>query len=169
MKLKSIQEYNVECFKYFKCGENQLDYFLKKYALENDKKGYGKTFILEDDDLIVGYFTICSAQIRYSEYKELDDKSLPKYPVPCIKIARLAVNKKSQNKGYGRELLKQAFIKSLMVSEIIGAYLIILDAKASSFSFYEHYGFKKLCSDSLIYFMKVEWLKNIVGQTNSNS
>ncbi len=161
MILKPIEEISEEDLKSFSCGNNDLDNFLRKNALNNEKKGFGRTFLLEDMNEIVGFFTLCSASIKYQEFSDCDDVSLPRYPIPCIRIARLGVKKEKHRKGYGKALLKEAFLKILSVADIVGIRLIVIDAKESSTSFYEKFGFLKLHDDKLSYFLLVDTLKQI--------
>ena len=84
---------------------------------------------------------------------------MPKYPIPALRIARLAVGKDLQGKGIGKWLLTQAFIKIVHVAEITGLYLIIVDAKETSKSFYEHYGFINFKDKELSYFLPVETVR----------
>lgn len=162
MILKTIYDVSEKKINSFSCGNNDLDKFLKKYALRNDENGYGKTFLLEDNNEIVGFFTLCSSSINFEEFPILQSANLPKYPIPCIKIARLGVDKKKQCCGYGRELLKQAFLKILNASQTIGIRLIVVDAKESSASFYEKYGFSRLSKGKLAYYLLIETLKVVI-------
>ncbi len=162
MILKSISNFNENNLKEFTSGNKDLDRFLKKYALENDLNGYGKTFLLIDENEVVGFFTLCSASIKFEEYPLNSSISIPKYPIPCIRIARLAVRKDKQGCGYGKELLKQAFIKILSVSLTIGIKLIVVDAKETSAAFYEKYGFTRLINDKLSYFLPLDTLKEAI-------
>ncbi|MFA5421728.1 MAG: GNAT family N-acetyltransferase [Acholeplasmataceae bacterium] len=161
MILRPIEEVSEKDLKSFSCGNIDLDDFLRKYAFNNDKKGFGRTFLLEDMNEIVGFFTLCSASIKYQELPDYDSASLPKYPIPCIKIARLGVKKEKQRKGYGKALLKEAFLKILSVVNIIGIRLVLVDAKESSASFYEQFGFRKLQEEKLSFFLLVDTLKQI--------
>ena len=156
MILKTIYEVNEYEIATFSCGNTDLDKFLSKYALINDQNGYGKTFLLEDDGKIVGFFTLCSSSIKFEEFPTINSHLLPRYPIPCIRIARLAVQKEYQGKGYGRELLKQAFLRILNVATTVGVRLIVVDAKESSKSFYEKYGFARLNNDKLSYYLLLD-------------
>ena len=156
MILKTIYEAKENEIKAFSCGNSDLDRFLVKYALINDQNGYGKTFLLEDDGKIVGFFTLCSSSIRCEEFPTHNSHLFPRYPIPCIRIARLAVRKECQGKGYGKELLKQAFIRILNVAATVGVRLIVVDAKESSKSFYEKYGFARLKNDNLSYYLLLD-------------
>ena len=158
MILKSISSLSEEDKKSFSCGNKDLDSFLRIHALRNDQNGYGKTFVLLDKGELVGFFTLCSSSIRFEEYP-IYQVGLPKYPIPCIKIARLAVRKDKQGSGYGKELLKQAFLRILDASTTIGIRLVVVDAKESSASFYEKYGFIRLLNDKLSYCLPIETIK----------
>ena len=162
MTVKSISEIDAGRIKSFSCGNNELDVFLRKYALHNDQSGYGKTFVLEDNDEVIGYFTLCSSSIKFEEYPITSSDKLPRDPIPCIRIARLAVARSEQGKGFGKELLKQAFLRILSVSTTIGIRLIVVDAKESSASFYVKYGFSKLKSDKLSYYLLITTLQEAI-------
>ena len=158
MILKTIYEIDQNELKSFSCGNQDLDRFLTKYALINDQNGYNKTFLLEDNGRVVGFFTLCSSSIKCEEFPTFNSHLIPRYPIPCIRIARLAVQKESQGKGIGKELLKQAFLRILNVATTVGVRLIVVDAKESSKSFYEKYGFMRLKNDKLTYYLLVDTL-----------
>ena len=80
-----------------------MNEFLSRYALKNDKIGIGKTFVaLDNQEKIVGYFTLATAQVAYQEIPDDYRGKLPKYPIPALRIARLAIDKELQGKGIGR-------------------------------------------------------------------
>ena len=83
---------------------------------------------------------------------------MPKYPIPALRIARLAVDK--ELKGIGKWLLAQAFLKVIQVADITEIHFIIVDAKETSKSFYEHYGFIKFNDIDLTYFILVDTVRN---------
>ncbi|WP_318664267.1 GNAT family N-acetyltransferase [Treponema sp.] len=163
-RLVSIKEIRSKTvLKKFNCGTEVLNSFLVRYALKNDELGIGRTFIaLDDDDQISGYFTLATAQVAYKEIPEDYKVKLPKYPIPALRIARLAVSKDLQGKGIGKWLLAQAFTKIIQVADVTGLYFIIVDAKETSKSFYEHYGFQKFIDEDLSYFMLVDTVRKAI-------
>ena len=158
MKIVGISEVNQSKINSFSCGKEELDIFFKRNALINDKSGYGKTFVLENNKEILGFFTLTSFSIQFDEYPKKENERLPKYPIPCIKIARLAVNKKHQGQGYGKELLKQAFLRILSVSDTVGIRLIVVDAKESATSFYTRFGFMPLENKQNTHYLLIDTL-----------
>jgi len=153
MKVVGIEEIKESDIELFSCGNTELDRFFKRNALVNDKNGYGKTFVLINDEEILGFFTLCSFSIKFDEYPNNENENIPKYPIPCVKIARLAVNKHHQRQGYGKELLRQAFLRILSVSSSVGIRLIVVDAKDSAIEFYKQYGFMSLNSKNTYYLL----------------
>ena len=161
VSIKEIQRKSL--LKNFDCGIEQLNEFLSRYAIKNDELGIGRTFIaLNSSNHILGYFTLAAAQVAYQEIPDECKGKLPKYPIPALRIARLAVNKELQGNGIGKWLLSQVFIKAVQVSDITGLYLIIVDAKETSKSFYEYYGFQRLVDEELSYFIVVDTVRKAI-------
>lgn len=156
MKLESILNVNSKLINNFSCGQKDLDLFLKKHAYTNDKNGYGKTYLLCNSNNVLGFFTLSAAQISFDEFP-LNAK-IPKYPLPAIRIARLGVNILFQHKGYGKMLLKEAFLKILEIKDRVGIKLIIVDAKDESISFYQKFGFDFLLTKSNTMYLLLDTL-----------
>jgi len=161
---RSIKECPPTLLSGFDCGEEHLNLFLSSYAKQNDEKGYGRTFVLLEDDALIGFYTLASAQIEFAHIPGHLLKNLPRYPAPAIRIARLAVRKRSQGKGYGAILLKYAFKRILLAAINAGIAFVLVDAKESARGFYEHYGFVRLTDESNLYVMPIAtMLKAVVG------
>ncbi len=162
-KLVPVKDIQKSLLKDFDCGVEVLNEFLSRYALKNDALGIGKTFVaLDKNDKVAGYFTLATAQVTFNEIPDDYRAKLPKYPIPALRIARLATAKTLQGKGIGKWLLSQAFIKAVRVSEVTGLYFIIVDAKESSKTFYEHYGFHQFNDEALTYFILVETVRKAI-------
>lgn len=156
--LKPIREHSKSALKNFDCGVEELNIYLTRYALKNDALGIGKTFVATDaEGSVVGYFTLSTAQVAFEEIPALSVKKYPRYPLPALRLSRLAVKKEYQKKGFGAWLLKQAFIKILNAAEIAGICLILVDAKETAVPFYEHFGFIKL--RNMTFFIPVDTVR----------
>ena len=168
--LVSIKKVQKASLKSFDCGVAVLNEFLSRYAAKNDTLGIGKTFVaLNDDKNIVGYFTLATAQIAFEKIPEDSKKNLPRYLIPALRIARLAVSQSVQGNGVGKWLLSQAFIKAVQVSDLAGLYFVIVDAKETPKSFYERYGFKKIPGAGLTYLLAIETIKAAIHNSPINS
>lgn len=158
--IESILNIDPTLLEQFDCGVEPLNSFLKKYALKNDINNIGKTFVNTDGTKVVGFVTLCSAQLAFEQMPKTYKTSNPKYPVPCIRIARLAVDVNVQKCGNGRKLLAFAIKKALLASINVGIKGIVVDAKESSKAFYEQYGFVLLPNMGLTYFLPIESVIN---------
>ena len=159
-KLVAIKDVPKAKLKKFDCGTEVLNEFLSRYSFKNDILGIGKTFVaFNKNEDVVGYFTLAAAQVLFEDSPDNYRAKLPRYPIPALRIARLAVGKNLQGKGIGKWLLTQAFIKIIHVAEITGLYFIIVDAKETSKSFYEHYGFIKFNDKEFSYFLTVDTVR----------
>lgn len=77
----------------FDCGEEPLNDYIKKYASQHAKTGISKTFVSINETApkkILGFYSMCAGNISFN--KVPSSLKLPKYPVPIIRIARLAVD-----------------------------------------------------------------------------
>ena len=49
--------------KKFRCGENQLDHFLRKHALVNQLAESSQTYVVHRDQVVLGYMTLVFGSI----------------------------------------------------------------------------------------------------------
>lgn len=125
----------------FDCGKEPLNIFLQKFALENQKGGLARTYVVLSAGKVVGYYSLAPAGVEPSEAPERVMKGQPRHPVPCILLARLAVDQSTQGTGLGKFLFRDAMLKALAAHEQIGgrAFLVhAMDDEAKAF--YSKYG-----------------------------
>ena len=164
MEEKSIKDWNGPSLSGFDCGEEALNVYLSRYALQNEGNGYGRTFLLVEGEEILGYYTLSSASICFEHIPPAIRKGLPRYPAPAIRIARLAVSKSRQGQGVGLTLIKRALTGIVQASVNAGVAFILVDAKEGAKGFYEKLGFIKLLGTDGSYVLLVATvLKAIVG------
>jgi GNAT superfamily N-acetyltransferase len=129
----------------FSCGVAELDDYLQRLAAQQRRKGVSTVFVLVDTASpaqILGYYTLSAAQVDGAELKEADRKKLPRYPVPCFRMGRLACRADRQGRGLGKLLIACALDRCLQASRQVAAFALIVDAKdAAAKAFYLHYGF----------------------------
>lgn len=135
----------------FQCGEPALDEYLRKYAVRQTAKGLSSIFVLIDDARprkILGFYTLSAAQIGTAQLSETEKKKLPRYPVPCFRMGRLARSIDHRGGGIGAVLIGLAVDRCLKARVHVGAYALLVDAKSEqACAFYQHYGFN-VCVDS---------------------
>ena len=129
---------------HFDCGNAELNNFFKNYASQNQFKHYiGITYVAVIENIIVGFVTISSSSIKIDDYENVKEK-LPKYPLPILRVSRLAVDKNYQNQGIGQELLKLSLNLSIEQKNKFGCIGIVVDAKNESIDFYKQFGFEAI-------------------------
>ena len=68
-------------------------------------------------------------------------RRLPRYPLPVLRLARLAVDRSAQGQGLGLQLLRFVLRLSLKMADDYGCVGVIVDAKPDAEAFYATYGF----------------------------
>jgi GNAT superfamily N-acetyltransferase len=110
----------------FESGDPDLNRFFKRFAGQNQFKHYvGTTYVAEEDGCLLGFATVSAAQIDVQDLPAAQQGRLPRYPLPVLRLARLAVDRKAQGRGIGLALLKAVLI-------LAGRWRAISDALALS-------------------------------------
>jgi GNAT superfamily N-acetyltransferase len=126
----------------FHSGDPDLDGFFLKFAGQNQFRHYlGVTYLAVDKGQILGYATVAPGCVEIDDLPATTRKRLPQYPLPVIRLARLAVDSSAQGQGVGRELLKFVLGLAVRMSDEYGCVGVLLDAKLGSVGFYEKHGF----------------------------
>lgn len=131
----------------FACGEPALDAYLRQQAAQHHRDGISTTHVLVDDAdpaRILGYYSLSAAQLLLTDLREADRKRLPAYPVPAIRMGRLAVSAGERGKGHGGYLLAHAVARCLGLREQLGVRVLLVDAlNEKAAAFYRAYGFQE--------------------------
>ena len=127
----------------FDCGYPDLNAYFRHYAVKNDELLIGKTFVaLDEHHAVTGFMTLSNAQIEAVTLPDAIKATLPRYPVPAFRIAKLAVDRRFQGAGVGSWLLRNALQRALTVSLSDGVFAVLVDAiDDTAKGFYLKYGF----------------------------
>lgn len=129
----------------FESGDVDLDRFFRRFAGQNQFKHHvGTTYVAEDDGELLGFATVSAAQIEVHDLPATKQGRLPRYPLPVLRLARLAVDKRAQGRGVGLTLLKAVFVLARSMADEFGCIGVVVDAKPQAISFYQRYGFTEL-------------------------
>ena len=141
----------------FASGVVELDDYLKRFAVQQSKKGISVVRVLVDTStpkVILGYYSLSAAEIDVTHLDELSQKKLPRYPVPCFRLGRLATHVDHRGRGLGRLLVGCAVERCLEARKQVAAYALVVDAKgAAAKVFYEHYGFTPCHDDPMTLYL----------------
>jgi GNAT superfamily N-acetyltransferase len=126
----------------FRSGDVDLDRFLERYAGQNQFRHHvGTTYVAVETERIIGYVTVAPAQIEIDDLPGALRRKLPSYPLPVLRIARLAVDESTRGQGVGKLLLRFALELARRLAREFGCVGAMVDAKPGAVSFYEALGF----------------------------
>ena len=90
---------------------------------------------------------------------------MARHPVPVMILARLAVDKTHQGMKLGRALLRDALLRTLQVSDIVGLRALLVHAKDDAArKWYEWWEFEPSPTDPFHLFLMLKDLKKIAGK-----
>jgi GNAT superfamily N-acetyltransferase len=127
-----------------------LDTFLKNSARQNADVGVSATIVAvrPGATAVSGFFTVRMGEVAFDLLPELARKKLPRYPIPVVHLARLAVDVRERGKGLGELLLMECFARALRANVEVSALAIEVVAKdEAAVRFYTRYGFTGLLDD----------------------
>lgn len=88
--------------------------------------------------------------------RNADRKKLPRYPVPCFRMGRLACRADRQNQGLGKVLVACAVDRCLQAVKQVAAFVLIVDAKnLAATDFYQHYGFTPCVDSPMTHYLRL--------------
>lgn len=144
----------------FDCGDAALNDFLLRQAGQQQRRGFGKTYVaLADDGVsVIGFVTVSAGQVATSALSS--QAKLPRYPAPVLRIGRLAVDAHHQGKGVGQDLLAFALRLAVEFSQRVGLYAVVVDAKHDKAkAFYVKLGFIVCVDNPLCLYLPVATLE----------
>ena len=103
----------------FDSGVLSLDDWLRRRAMPNQGSGASRTFVVCDEDRIVGYYALAASAIAPDAATGRFRRNMPD-PIPVAVLGRLAIGKAYQGKGLGRALFRDAGLRVLAAAESIG-------------------------------------------------
>jgi GNAT superfamily N-acetyltransferase len=130
--------------------------YLKRYALRHARKDLlARTFLAIDesgnDARIAGYFSLATVSVeRASVESQSDLNRLPRFPIPGVLLARLAVDSRVQGQGLGRFLFEEALGLTLQLAKAgpVAFRLLVTDAiDEDAARFYERRGLARLSDE----------------------
>lgn len=112
----------------FTSGAAELDEWLRQYAWQNQRANNATTYVSHLNGTIVGYYAITVASYDRAGAPAPLVKGAPAQ-VPCILLARLAVDESWQGRGIGAALLLDALRRAVFISGSVGARLFLVHAR----------------------------------------
>lgn len=148
----------------FVSGVMELDRYFQLQAGQDAKRNVAAPFVLLDqDETVIGYYTLSAYGIRLAELPADMVKKLPKYPVlPATLLGRLAVSREHHGRKLGQFLVIDAMRRSWINTREIGSVGLIVEAiDENAENFYRHHEFAALPGHSGKLFMPMATIKKL--------
>jgi GNAT superfamily N-acetyltransferase len=117
----------------------------QKFAVQNQFRLHiGTTYVAVVERDILGFVTLAATSITIDSLPMRQRTRLPRYPLPALRIARLAVAESAQGQGLGKQLLRASFQIAREMPNRVGCVGALVDAKPEAIPFYEQYGFEPI-------------------------
>ncbi|WP_347352775.1 GNAT family N-acetyltransferase [Intrasporangium sp.] len=148
----------------FDSGEGALDQYLRRRALANHIQGASRCYVTCRADRVVGYYALASASVGHRDVAGKVRRNMPD-PVPVILLSRLAVDRTEQGSGLGKNLLRDAILRSIRASEIVGVRALLVHAlNDTARAFYAHFDFDPSPTDPLHLVLLIKDARSAAGR-----
>jgi len=147
----------------FACGQDDLDRFLKRFALANQAANTTQTYVTcRAGRVVVGYYSLAVGSVKREIAPSRAVKGMARHPVPVMILARLAVDRSEQGSGIGKALLKDALLRTAQAADIAGIRALVVHAKDDAARrWYEQFDFEPSPTDPLHLFLLLKDLKKL--------
>ena len=138
------------------CGLSELDRYLVRQAGQDVRRRIARVFVCTagETDAVLGFYTLSALSIDHASLPEQLSRKLPRRPVSCALIGRLAVDRPVHGRGLGRLLLADAVKRTVAAGETVAMHALIVDAtNDDARRFYEVFGFLPLTDDPMRLFL----------------
>lgn len=147
----------------FDCGDAVLNEFLLRQAGQQQRRGFGKTYVAlaGDETTVIGFVTVSAGQIATASLSS--QSRLPRYPAPIFRIGRLAVDARHQGKGIGQGLLAFSLRLAVEFAQRVGLHAVVVDAKHDKAkAYYLKLGFIACVDNPLCLYLPIATLEQSI-------
>ena len=112
----------------FECRVPALNKYLHRFAEQHRRRGISSIYVLAESaqpERILAYCTLSAAEVDGQRLAEAERKKLPRYPVPCFRMGRLAGRTDQRGTGLGKLLLGCAVDRCLKAGQQVAAYTLV--------------------------------------------
>lgn len=115
----------------FCSGAPELDEWLEKYAYQNQRANNSVTYVAKIDNQVVAYYSIATAGVERQDAPESLRKHRPS-EIPCVLLARFAVDVRIQGRGIGASMLRDAVERVLGLADQLGVAALLIHCRDES-------------------------------------
>lgn len=156
LRIEVLERHHRALLEDFQNQHPSLIDYLRRFALRHAEKDLlARTFLAIDSsagaERLAGYFTLATASVERTAVDPIESLArLPRFPIPAVLLARLAVDQRAQGQGLGRYLFEEALGLTLQLvrSGPVAFRLFVTDAiDETAARFYERFGFARLADE----------------------
>ena len=126
----------------FDCGNADMNQWLARHSWSSHKADLARTWLALDGDTVAGYFALTTGSVRPEDAPRRVARGMPRYPMPIILLARLAVDGRYQGRRLGARLLAEALRRAVAASDAAAVRVVVVDAiDDSAVAFHRRWGF----------------------------
>ena len=112
----------------FDSGAPELAEWLARYSWQNQRANNSVTYVSMLDGRVVGYYAIAVANVTSESAPVAVARGAPRQ-VPCLLLARLAVDRSMQSFGLGRGLLVDTLRRTVGLADSVGIRALLVHAR----------------------------------------
>lgn len=147
------------------CGNDELDVWLRDHALASQRADLARTYLVLEEEAVAAYVSLTTGSVRPETVPKRYARGLPRYPIPTILIARLAVDRRHQRNRLGSRLLAEALRRAAQTSDVTAARLVVVDAiDDDAAEFYRRWGFIAVPENPHRLFRKIRDVRQSLNQ-----
>lgn len=148
----------------FDCGNEVMNTWLIERALKNQDEGATRTFVVCDDDgRVVAYYALAIGSCSRDDAPGNVSRGMPE-PIPMVVLARLAVDKRGQRLGLGRQLIADAVIRALNIAEHAGVRGLMVSAiDPAAAAYYVQLGCIRAKLSEDVFMLRLKVAQDILG------
>jgi GNAT superfamily N-acetyltransferase len=150
----------------FDCGAEELNRFIQLYAYQTQQSQGARTYIsLTDSAELAGFYTLAYGSIEFEEAPMRIQKGLARHQIPVMVLARLAVAREFQGHGLGKQLLRDALLRTLQAADIAGLRAVVVHVKDDAAKrFYERFRFEVFPSEPFKLALLLKDLRAVIAE-----
>jgi GNAT superfamily N-acetyltransferase len=149
----------------FCSGQEAVDGWLSKQALQNQEKHLSVTRVLLDEEgRISGFYTLATGQVDFSDLPAELVKKLPRRALPVAVLAWLGVDQRHHGKGLGTRLLAQALADCYGAGQTFAFVAVVLDCvDERAKEFYRRWDFQEVPGRPMRLFLPFTSLEKLMS------
>lgn len=148
----------------FDSGSPLLDDWLRRRALRNEAAGASRTYVVCQGSRVVAFYCLAAGAVALDWAPGRVRRNMPD-PVPVIVLGRLAVDRALKGRSLGRNLVRDAVMRTLQAADVAGIRAILVHAKdEDARRFWERCGFLPSPADPMTLMLRLQDARAVLEQ-----